>query len=75
MKESLFELHNWSRIYCPEAKQSDAALQRRQTMQVENNLQNGVHGWSKSMKANKFLCSSDASNFLCGGQASCNMLS
>ena len=41
-KTSLFNLNTWSSIYCPEAKQSDAVLRRKQSLEELQLPINGV---------------------------------
>ena len=46
IKSSLFDLKTWSSIYCAEAKLSDAALRRTQTLEEQPPLVNGFKGSS-----------------------------
>ena len=44
VKTSLFELKNWSGIFCPEAKQNeDFASRRRQSSHENSSMSNGFH--------------------------------
>ena len=44
VKSSLFELKNWSGIFCPEAKQNEEfASRRRKSIQENLSVSNGFH--------------------------------